>query len=181
MLRWNAILLLLAVLLALDAILIMSRDINFSSTRDALLREAGMVPRPGEQTHVHLAARTKNKITDTEVDEHPGGTGATAEDEEEGEEDDEEEGPEKGGDKSKKGHQIAGLNCDAYGGPTEEDAAEMVYWQDIPTDSKHVSPLKASGPEPKYLTFEPDEGKIPCVFGLGSIVSMRETNGFSAQ
>lgn len=56
-------------------------------------------------------------------------------------------------------HQVAGLNCDAYGGPSEEDAAEMVYWEDIPSDSSYISPLKKSG-ETQYLTFEPDEGEI---------------------
>jgi hypothetical protein len=61
--------------------------------------------------------------------------------------------------KPSSGHQIAGLKCDAYGGPSEEDAAEMIYWEDIPSDAKYVSPLKASGPEYKYLTFEPDEGE----------------------
>ena len=29
---------------------------------------------------------------------------------------------------------LAGLSCDAYGGPTEDVAKEMVYWQDIPSD-----------------------------------------------
>ena len=55
-------------------------------------------------------------------------------------------------------HKVAGLSCDKHGGPPDELAAEMVYWQDIPTDAKYVSPYKHTGPEPKYLTFEPDEG-----------------------
>ena len=55
-------------------------------------------------------------------------------------------------------HKIAGLNCDAHGGPSSEHAAEMVYWQDIPTDAQYVSPFKHVGPDLKYLTFEPDEG-----------------------
>jgi GDP-fucose protein O-fucosyltransferase len=53
---------------------------------------------------------------------------------------------------------IAGLNCDAYGGPSEEVAAEMVYWRDIPSDARYHSPYASYGPEKKYLTFEPDEG-----------------------
>ena len=53
-------------------------------------------------------------------------------------------------------HKIAGLDCAVYGGP--EDPQEMVYWEDIPSDASHVSPLKAAGPEIKYLTFEPDLG-----------------------
>jgi len=55
-------------------------------------------------------------------------------------------------------HRIAGLNCDKYGGPSEEFAAEMVYWEDIPTDATFVSPFASYGKSPKYLTFEPDEG-----------------------
>ena len=29
---------------------------------------------------------------------------------------------------------LAGLSCDAYGGPPQDVAQEMVYWQDIPSD-----------------------------------------------
>lgn len=29
---------------------------------------------------------------------------------------------------------LAGLSCDAYGGPSNDVAQEMVYWQDIPSD-----------------------------------------------
>ena len=39
---------------------------------------------------------------------------------------------------------LAGLSCDAYGGPTDDKAQEMVYWQDIPSDRydlKHASVL----------------------------------------
>ena len=50
-------------------------------------------------------------------------------------------------------HRVAGLSCKAYGGPSDEDAAEMVYWQDIPVDASFVSPFKSK--EPQYLTFEP--------------------------
>ncbi len=59
---------------------------------------------------------------------------------------------------------IAGLNCDRFGGPSEEIAAEMVYWKDIPKDAAFVSPYKNNNnnnnnnQEKKYLTFEPDEG-----------------------
>jgi hypothetical protein len=55
-------------------------------------------------------------------------------------------------------HRVAGLNCDKYGGPSEEIAAEMVYWQDIPRDAEYTSPFAKYGKSPKYLTFEPDEG-----------------------
>jgi hypothetical protein len=50
-------------------------------------------------------------------------------------------------------HKVAGLTCKAYGGPSDEHAAEMVYWQDIPVDASFVSPFKSK--EEQYLTFEP--------------------------
>jgi hypothetical protein len=58
------------------------------------------------------------------------------------------------------GHVIAGLSCEKYGGPSEESAAEMVYWRDIPTDTAFASPFStlSSSSDLKYLTFEPDEG-----------------------
>lgn len=55
---------------------------------------------------------------------------------------------------------IAGLNCDKYGGPSIDEAQEMVYWEDIPSDAEWISPFHAkhrNGP-PQYLTFEPDLG-----------------------
>lgn len=55
-------------------------------------------------------------------------------------------------------HEVAGLNCDRYNGPSEEIAAEMVYWRDIPKDAEFISPFADHGGGPKYLTFEPDEG-----------------------
>jgi len=54
-------------------------------------------------------------------------------------------------------HKVAGLNCDAYGGPSNDIAAEMIYWKDIKSDSSFVSPFYDDS-KPKYLTFEPDEG-----------------------
>ena len=54
----------------------------------------------------------------------------------------------------KRHHPIAGLNCKDHGGPS--DTSEMVYWNDIPADSKYVSPFYD---EEKYITFEPDRGK----------------------
>jgi hypothetical protein len=57
-----------------------------------------------------------------------------------------------------KGHELAGLNCDAYGGPSQEVAAEMVYWEDIPSDAAHISPFKKTSGPRQYLTFEPDNG-----------------------
>ena len=57
-------------------------------------------------------------------------------------------------------HLLSGLDCSKYGGPTKDIAEELVYWEDIPSDAKHVSPFKAiAGVEhTRYLTFEPDLG-----------------------
>ena len=55
-------------------------------------------------------------------------------------------------------HEIAGLSCERYGGPSDEIAAEMIYWRDIPSDAEYTSPYANVGPKTKYLTFEPDEG-----------------------
>lgn len=57
------------------------------------------------------------------------------------------------------GHTLGGLSCAKHGGPSDEVAAEMVYWSDIPSDSQFVSPFKTKG-ETKYMTFEPDGGEI---------------------
>lgn len=50
-------------------------------------------------------------------------------------------------------HKVAGLSCKKYGGPSDKDAAEMVFWNDIPQDAVFVSPYKRN--ETQYLTFEP--------------------------
>ncbi|CAB9502629.1 GDP-fucose protein O-fucosyltransferase [Seminavis robusta] len=55
------------------------------------------------------------------------------------------------------GHDLAGLKCDAYGGPSTDVAQEMVYWEDIPSDASFVSPFKRKD-KTQYLTFEPDDG-----------------------
>ena len=58
------------------------------------------------------------------------------------------------------GHNLGGLTCEKYGGPSDEFAAEMVYWSDIPSDSSYVSPFKNTPGEERvqYMTFEPDLG-----------------------
>ena len=58
-------------------------------------------------------------------------------------------------------HSIGGLTCSKYGGPSEEIASEMIYWQDIPSDATFKSPFHkkaTSGESVQYLTFEPDGG-----------------------
>jgi hypothetical protein len=68
-------------------------------------------------------------------------------------------------------HRLAGLKCDKYGGPSEEAAQEMVYWEDIPSDDKYLSPFHNRGSQPaQYMTFEPDQG------GWNNIRMAMETN-----
>eukprot|EP00579_Thalassiosira_antarctica_P011230 CAMPEP_0201923208 /NCGR_PEP_ID=MMETSP0903-20130614/11017_1 /ASSEMBLY_ACC=CAM_ASM_000552 /TAXON_ID=420261 /ORGANISM="Thalassiosira antarctica, Strain CCMP982" /LENGTH=484 /DNA_ID=CAMNT_0048460485 /DNA_START=227 /DNA_END=1681 /DNA_ORIENTATION=+ len=51
------------------------------------------------------------------------------------------------------------LNCSVHGGPSNELAAEMVYWSDIPADRTFTSPFYSNDTATtKYLTFEPDFG-----------------------
>jgi hypothetical protein len=65
--------------------------------------------------------------------------------------------PTTGGDDAQ--HKVAGLTCAAHGGPFDTRVTdEMVYWRDIPRDAEFVSPFYNAQDEPKYLTFEPDEG-----------------------
>lgn len=58
--------------------------------------------------------------------------------------------------------ELATLDCKAYGGPSPDAAQEMVYWQDIPSDSSYAPPFfeinKQQGKGKKYMTFEPDGG-----------------------
>ena len=55
-------------------------------------------------------------------------------------------------------HPLAGLDCTPHGGPDNKVAEEMVFWEDIESDSKYKSPfLREDGPT-QYLTFEPDHG-----------------------
>lgn len=54
---------------------------------------------------------------------------------------------------------LAHLSCAAYGGPPDEFAQEMVYWQNISSDERFVSPFTPPKGQPrKYMTFEPDGG-----------------------
>jgi hypothetical protein len=70
---------------------------------------------------------------------------------------------------SKKGvHKLAGLDCSPYGGPSNDIAQEMVYWEDIPSDSEYQSKFRKPG---QYMTFESDHGgwnnvskKVACYY-----------------
>jgi GDP-fucose protein O-fucosyltransferase len=67
--------------------------------------------------------------------------------------------------KSTAKERLAVLNCSRYGGPSIQDAQEMVYWQHIPSDALYVSPFRRHkglqnqiDDNPQYMTFEPDGG-----------------------
>jgi len=61
--------------------------------------------------------------------------------------------------KAGESHVLAGLNCDKYGGPSQQiiEENEIVYWEDIPSDNQYHGPFH-SDDEEKYMTFEPDGG-----------------------
>ena len=59
-------------------------------------------------------------------------------------------------DSEPKPSRIAGLDCERWGGPPNEAAAEMVYWEDIPQDAKHVSPFYNPDEPAQYFSFEMD-------------------------
>ena len=54
-------------------------------------------------------------------------------------------------------HNVAGLDCSAHGGPSNELAQEMVYWKNLPSDESYVSPFHDPD-QRRYITFEPDGG-----------------------
>jgi hypothetical protein len=53
-------------------------------------------------------------------------------------------------------NRLAGLNCDRWGGPSNDLAEEMVYWEDIPSDSQFISPFHKNEGPTQYFTFEAD-------------------------
>jgi hypothetical protein len=59
------------------------------------------------------------------------------------------------------------LKCDNHGGPSAEFSQEMVYWQDIPSDGKYVSPFRrqAASQGEKYMVrfYGPVDSNEPAV------------------
>jgi len=53
---------------------------------------------------------------------------------------------------------LAKLTCADHGGPSDELAQEMVYWQQIESDLHYKSPFLDEYAETRYMTFEPDGG-----------------------
>jgi hypothetical protein len=51
---------------------------------------------------------------------------------------------------------LAKLSCAAHGGPSDEIAAEMIYWRDIPSDAAYVSPMYDESANEKYLLWDVD-------------------------
>jgi hypothetical protein len=77
-------------------------------------------------------------------------------------EEDEEELPERGHSDDEEEHKanangdasamVAHLSCAKHGGPEDEFAQEMVYWQDIPSDARYVSPFHSKhSQEKRYM------------------------------
>jgi hypothetical protein len=85
--------------------------------------------------------------------------------------------------KNDNGHKISSLNCDAYGGPSQDVAQEMVYWEDIPQDAQYISPfhIKKRGhgstmSMSQFLTFEPDEGGWNNIrMAMGTLFTIRHS------
>ena len=68
---------------------------------------------------------------------------------------------------------LAGLNCDAHGGPSQDVAAELVYWSDIPRDANFKSHFRSS--KNQYLTVEPDCGgfnNVRLVMEIGIVLAI---------
>jgi len=73
-------------------------------------------------------------------------------------------------------HEIGDLSCINYGGPLQRsDVLDIIYWNDIVSDSNFTSPLHDNN---KYLTFEPDpSGWNNCRMGYETIVVMAHAMG----
>jgi hypothetical protein len=57
---------------------------------------------------------------------------------------------------SSKHHRLSSrLSCERYGGPSAQHAAEMVYWNDIPSDDFGVSRYRNKNKQEQFLSFEP--------------------------
>jgi hypothetical protein len=74
---------------------------------------------------------------------------------------------------------LSTLNCDAFGGPPQESAQEMVWWADIPSDANFISPFYDPAVK-RYMTFEPDGGgwnniRMAMESVIGLAVSMGRT------
>ena len=127
----------LVILLLLSAVFIVSVNMSFLTKFVALLDRRGP-PVEAQPPKREVTATTSTTTNEALMDAQPN--------------------PGAGAEETVESHRVAGLNCDKYGGPSEEIAAEMVYWSDIPKDALFVSPYADYGKTPKYLTFEPDEG-----------------------
>lgn len=53
-------------------------------------------------------------------------------------------------------NRLGGLDCKRWGGPANNAAEEMVYWEDIPFDSQFISPFHRRDGPTQYFTFEAD-------------------------
>jgi hypothetical protein len=72
---------------------------------------------------------------------------------------------------------VASLSCERFGGPSPEIAQEMVYWQDITSDSKYKSPFLEPNVT-RYMTFEPDGGGFNNVrMALETVLAIAHASG----
>jgi hypothetical protein len=72
---------------------------------------------------------------------------------------------------------ISPLSCAKYGGPSDEVASEIVYWEDIKIDAEFVSPFKLKDTT-QYLTFEPDHAGFNNVrMGVETVVALAHAMG----
>jgi hypothetical protein len=72
---------------------------------------------------------------------------------------------------------VSSLSCARFGGPSPEIAQEMVYWQDIATDSKYKSPFFEPNVT-RYMTFEQDEGGFNNIrMALETVLAIAHASG----
>jgi hypothetical protein len=70
---------------------------------------------------------------------------------------------------------VSSLSCSRFGGP--EIAQEMVYWQDIASDSKYKSPFFEPNVT-RYMTFEQDEGGFNNIrMALETVLAIAHASG----
>jgi len=143
-----------------------------SQFAEVISDEASIIESLLQESKVKMSPYTKGQVPKDDDDE--GNTKGSAKEEgkpqkppkmiqkkqEEQQQQQQQHQPHKGLPENPHSSRVAGLNCDAFSGPSAEEAQEMVYWEDIPSDAKWSSPFHPNhrnGP-PQYLTFEPDAG-----------------------
>ena len=159
--RWTTVLLLLSAIVLIDFYFVLTRKLNLDDIRQKSLTDATIMPKGQPGLSSPYAPPVPSPKSGSKSSGGSGsGSGSERESTTSTANDASSPAKEHKQQQSSQNdqHKVAGLSCAKYGGPADEVAAEMVYWQDIPIDAGYVSPFKHTGPDPKYLTFEPDEG-----------------------